>query len=331
MAASSNSLVVFLQRLTAAGCALLCAPAASAAEAQTYPSRPVTFIIPFAAGSSTDAVARLVAQNLQSALGQTFLVENRVGAGGMLAASAVARAPGDGYTLLLTTNSTHSAANGLFKTVPYDPIRDFTPVARIGGFPNFVAIHPQLPIRTPAELIAYARANPRKLNYGIGNSTGHIVGETLKRRTGIDMVRVSYRSNPMAVPDLIAGRISVMFLEFTTGMPQIRAQTVRPIAMITKDRSHYLPDLPTLNETVTPGFDIMPWVGIFGPANMPAEIVKLLARELEKMVSKPEIREQFITSGMDVYWIGHEQFPDFVQSELVKWSAMIKEAGIEPE
>ena len=184
---------------------------------------------------------------------------------------------------------------------------------RIGGFPNFVAIHPELPIGTPAELIAYAKANPGKLNYGIGNSTGHIVGETVKRRTGIDMLRVSYRSNPMAVTDLIAGRLSVMFLEFANGLPQIKAQRVRPIAMITKERSHYLPDLPTLDETIMPGFDVMPWVGIFGPANMPADVVKVLARALENIVAKPEIKEQFMHAGMDVYWIGHEQFPDFVK------------------
>ena len=329
MATFSISFALSSHRLAA--CALLCALAASPAGAESYPSRPVTFILPFAAGSSTDAVARLVAKNLQAALGQPFLVENRAGAGGMLAASAVARAAGDGYTLLLTTNSTHSAANGLFKNVPYDPINDFTPVARIGGFPDFVGVHPDLPIHTPAEFIAYAKANPGKLNYGIGNSTGHIVGETMKRRTGIDMLRVSYRSNPMAVTDLIAGRLSVMFLEFANGMPQIKAQKVRPIAMITKQRSHYLPDLPTLDETIMPGFDVMPWVGIFGPANMPAEVVKVLARELEKIVSKPEIKEPFMNAGMDVYWIGHEQFPDFVKSELVKWTAMIKEAGIEPE
>jgi tripartite-type tricarboxylate transporter receptor subunit TctC len=288
-------------------------------------------VVPFAAGSSTDAATRLVAQQLQVALGQTFLVENKAGAGGMLAANTVARAPSDGYTLLLTTNSTHSAANGLYKNVPYDPIKDFTPVVRIGGFPNFVAIHPDLPIKTPAELVAYAKANPGKLNYGVGNSTGHIVGETVKRRTGIDMVRVSYRSNPMAIPDLISGRLSLMFLEFTNGMPQIKAQKVRPVGVIMRERSPLLPDVPTLGETIMPGFDIMPWVGIFGPANMPAEVVKVLARELERMVAKPEIREQFSTSGMDVYWIGHEQFPDFVKSELVKWTAMIKEAGIEPE
>jgi putative tricarboxylic transport membrane protein len=331
MAAFSASCPFSLHRLIASGCAVLCALAMSPAAAQTYPTRPVTVVIPFAAGSSTDAVARVVAQHLQAALGQTFLVENKAGAGGMLAANTVARAPGDGYTILLTTNSTHSAANGLFKSVPYDPIKDFTPVVRIGGFPNFVAIYPELPIRTPAELIAYAKANPGKLNYGIGNSTGHIVGETVKRRTGIDMLRVSYRSNPMAVTDLIAGRLSVMFLEFANGMPQIKAQKVRPIAMITKERSHYLPDLPTLDETILPGFDVMPWVGIFGPANMPAEVVKVLARELQTIVAKPEIKEQFMHAGMDVYWIGHEQFPDFVKSELVKWTAMIKEAGIDPE
>ncbi len=314
-----------------AACAVIAAVVSSPASAQGYPSRPVTFIIPFAAGSSTDAVARLVAKNLQAALGQPFLVENRAGAGGTIAASAVARAPGDGYTLILTTNSTHSAANGLFKNVPYDPIKDFTPVVRIGGFPNFVGVYPGLPIKTPAELVAFAKANPGKLNYGVGNSSGHIIGETIKRRTGIDMLRVAYRSNPMAVTDLIAGHISTMFLEFTTGMPQIKAGKVRPIAMVTKERSHYLPDLPTLNETILPGFDVMPWVGIFGPANMPQEVVKVLATELEKMVSMPEVREQFITSGMEVYWIGREQFPDFVKSELVKWTAMIKEAGIEPE
>jgi putative tricarboxylic transport membrane protein len=330
MAAFSSKFRSFICALIA-GCAALCAIATSPAAAQTYPSRPVTFVLPFAAGSSTDAAARLVAQQLQAALGQTFLVENKAGAGGMLAASTVARAPNDGYTLLLTTNSTHSAANGLYKSVPYDPIRDFTPVVRIGGFPNFVAIHPDLPIKTPAELVAYAKANPGKLNYGVGNSTGHIVGETVKRRTGIDMVRVSYRSNPMAVPDLISGRLSLMFLEFTNGMPQIRAQKVRPIGVIMRERSPLLPDVPTLGETIMPGFDIMPWVGIFGPANMPAEVVKVLARELEKMVAKPDVREQFSTSGMDVYWIGAEEFPAFVKSELVKWTAMIKEAGIEPE
>src|SRR5258705_6587863 len=171
---------------------------AAPASAQSYPSRPVTIITPFAAGSVTDATARTIAQHLQERLGQPFVVENRAGAGGLLAANAVARANPDGYTFLITTNSTHSAAPGLFKTVPYDPIKDFTPVARIGSFPSLIAVNPSLPIRSMQEFVAYAKANPGKLSYAHGNSTGHITGEALKQRTGIDVVRVVYRSNPAA-------------------------------------------------------------------------------------------------------------------------------------
>src|SRR6185369_3025098 len=164
--------------------------------AQPYPSRPVTIITPFAAGSVTDATARAIAQHLQEALGQSFVVENRAGAGGLLAANAVARAAPDGHTLLITTNSTHSAAPGLFTSVPYDPIKDFTPVARIGSFPSLIAVHPGQPIHSMQEFVSYAKANPGKLSYAHGNSTGHITGEALKRRTGIYVVRVAYRSNP---------------------------------------------------------------------------------------------------------------------------------------
>src|SRR3984893_17981781 len=175
MAAFSSSSTYSLRLSIITASALLCALATSPAGAGDYPSRPVTFILPFAAGSSTDAVARLVAQHLQTALGQTFLVENRAGAGGMLAAAAVARAPSDGYTLLLTTNSTHSAANGLFKNVPYDPISDFAPIARVGSFPAFFAANPNAPFASMEELVTYAKDNPGKLVYGHGNSTGQIV------------------------------------------------------------------------------------------------------------------------------------------------------------
>ena len=171
------------------------------AAADSYPSRPVTIITPFAAGSQTDAAARVVAQQFQEMLGQSFVIENKAGAGGIIAAQTVARAKPDGYTLLLTTNSTHSAI-GLFKSVPYDPIADFTPIARLGNFPSFVAVRDDFPVKTMAEFVAYAKANPGKLSYGAGNSTGQIVGETLKKRTDIDVVRVAYRSNPTAMTDL---------------------------------------------------------------------------------------------------------------------------------
>jgi tripartite-type tricarboxylate transporter receptor subunit TctC len=318
----------------AAGALLLAAvlglsPSASAAEA--YPTRSVTILTPFAAGSVTDAAARVLAQALQEQLGQTFVVENRPGAGGILSASAVARASNDGYTLLLTTNSTHSAANGLFKNVPYDPVKDFTPIARIGSFASFVAVTPDKPYQTMQALVAYAKANPGKLSYGVGNSTSQIVGEALKKRTGTDIVRVPYRSNPAVMTDLLAGQIQVMIADFNTGLPQLKAGKVSALAVLTRDRNPALPDVPTLNETVMPGYHILAWAGMFGPANMPPEAVKVLAGAIEKALNTPMVRERFASSGTDIYWSGPREFDAFVKSELVSWTAMIKEAGIEPE
>jgi tripartite-type tricarboxylate transporter receptor subunit TctC len=301
------------------------------AQAQSYPTRTVTILTPFAAGSVTDAAARLVAQALQETLGQPFVVENRAGAGGLLAAGAVARAKNDGYTLLLTTNSTHSVVYGLFKNVPYDPIKDFTPIARIGSFPSFFAVTPDKPYQTMQALVAYARANPGKLSYGVGNSTSHIVGEALKKRTGVDIVRVPYRSNPMVMTDLIGGQIPIMVADFNTGLPQLKAGKVKALAVLTRERNPALPDVPTLHETVMPNYHILAWAGMFGPAGMPEEATKVLANAVEKALQRPEVRARFAASGTDIYWSGPKEFDTFVKSELVSWTAMIKEAGIQPE
>jgi tripartite-type tricarboxylate transporter receptor subunit TctC len=321
----------FLRRIAAAcgvlAGAVVCAPVA----AETYPARPVTIILPFGAGSSTDACARLIAQALQDALGQSFVIENKPGANGLIAATSVARAKPDGYTLMITTNSTHSAATGLYKNVPYDPIKDFTPVARIGSFPTFLAVNPGMPINTVGELVAYAKANPGKLSYGHGNSTGQIVGEAFKKRTGVDIVRVAYRSNPAAVTDLIAGHIPMGFPDFSTGLPQVRAQKVRPLAVLTKLRSDSLPDIPTLDETVMPGFDLLAWVGMFGPADMPPEIPQKLAHVVQKALADPEFGGRLTAAGTRIFWSGPQEFSAYVKSELVKWTSLIKEAGIEPE
>jgi tripartite-type tricarboxylate transporter receptor subunit TctC len=305
------------------------APSASAADA--YPAHSVSILTPFAAGSVTDAAARVLAQALQEQLGQTFVVENRPGAGGLLSAAAVARAPNDGYTLLLTTNSTHSAANGLYKNVPYDPIKDFTPVARIGSFSSFVAVTPDKPYQSMQALVAYAKANPGKLSYGAGNSTSQIVGEALKKRTGVDIVRVPYRSNPMVMTDLLANQIQIMVADFNTGIPQLKAGKVKALAVLTRDRHPLLPDVPTLSETVMPGYHILAWAGVFGPAKLPPEVVKVLAPAIEKALNTPVVRQRFASSGTDLYWSGPKEFDAFVKSELVSWTAMIKEAGIEPE
>jgi tripartite-type tricarboxylate transporter receptor subunit TctC len=322
--------VVEVLRTAFAAC-LVSTTVAGAAMAEGYPARPVTIIVPFAPGSVTDAAARLVGQHLQEELGQPFVIENKAGAGGLIAASAVAHAAPDGYTLLITTNSTHSAAPALFKSVPYDPIRDFTPVARIGSFPSLIAVYPGLPIKTIGDLIAYAKANPGKLEYGHGNSTGQIVGEMLKKRTGVDIVRVAYRSNPPAVADLIAGHIAMMIPDFNTGLPQVKAGTIRPIAVFTKERNPRLPDIPTLNETVVPGFDLLAWAGMFAPANAPREVVDRLASALQKILADPTIVERFADTGTDTFYSGPADFGDYVKTELVKWTAVAKEAGIEPE
>ena len=304
--------------------------AASPAAAETYPARSVTIVTPFAAGSQTDAAARLLGQYLQEALGQTFVIENKAGAGGLIAANTVARAKPDGYTLLLTTNSTHSAV-GLFKSVPYDPIKDFTPIARLGNFPSFVAVNINVPVTSMAELVARAKANPGKLSYGVGNSTGQIVGEMLKKRTGVDIVRISYRSNPAAMTDLVAGHIDVMVPDMNNGLPQVKAQKIRALAVLTKARNPLIPDVPTLHETVMPDFETLAWAGMFGPANTPPEVVSTLANQMREMLAKPDMRERFAVPGIQVFWQGPQEFADFVKTELVRYNAMIKEAGIEPE
>ena len=313
------------------GAVLALAMLAVPAAAQTYPTRPVTIVTPFAAGSVTDATARAIAAHLQEKLGQSFIVENRAGAGGMLAASAVAKAAPDGHTLLITTNSTHSAAPGLFKTVPYDPIKDFTPVARIGSFPSMIAANPNRPIKSMQELVAYAKANPGKLSIAHGNSTGHITIEALKARTKIDISRVPYRSNPVAMTDLIAGHVPLMVPDFGTALPQLRAQKIRPLAVLTKARSATLPDVPTLNETVMPNYDLLAWAGLFAPAGLPAPIAERISRELQAMLSKPEVKERLLNGGVEVFYTGPKEFDAYVKSELVKWTGLIKEVGIQPE
>jgi tripartite-type tricarboxylate transporter receptor subunit TctC len=307
------------------------AGAAAPALAEDYPVRPVTILTPFAAGSATDTAARLIGKYLQEALGQPFIVENREGAGGMLAAEAVAHAKPDGYTLLLTSNSTHSAAPALFKHVPYDPIKDFTPIARVGSFPSMIAVNNDLPVQSMAELVAYAKANPGKLSAGYGNSTGRITIETMKRRLDIDIVPVAYRSNPAAVTDLMAGHIQMGVPDFSTGLPMLKAGKIRALAVLTKERDATLPDIPTLDATVMPGYDLLAWTGIFAPAGVPQNVVDVLAKPIEKTLASDEVRERFRTGGVEIYWIGSAGFSDYVKVELVKWTTLIKAAGIEPE
>jgi tripartite-type tricarboxylate transporter receptor subunit TctC len=304
---------------------------AGAAAAQDYPTRTVTIVVPFGPGSVTDAAARLIAQGLQEALGRPFIVENKAGGGGLIAANGVAHATADGYTLLLTTNTTHSAAPGLFKSVPYDPIKDFTPIARVGSFPSFVAVNPDLPIRTIGDLVDYARKNPGKLAYGHGNSTGQITGEALKHRTGIDMLRVGYRSNPAAMTDLLAGHIGMMVPDFGGGLPQLHAGKIRALAVLTKDRNGQLPDIPTLNETAMPGYDVLAWTGLFAPAGVPRPIVDRLNAALRDALGATEVAQHVSAAGADVLPSTPDAYAADIAAEEAKWSPIVRKAGVKPE
>lgn len=324
-------MIDFVRRFAPLCTAVLVSALPSPAVADVYPSRPVTIMVPFAPGSGTDTCARLIAHYLSEALGQNFVIENQTGAGGTIAAATAARAAPDGYTIVITTNTTHSAAPALFKNLRYDPIKDFTPVARIGSIGSIIVSNPELPVTTIQGFVSYAKANPGKLSYGFGNSTGRVVGETLRRHTNIDVVPVSYRSNITAGTDLMTGRLAMMVADFTTGTPQIKAGTMRPLAVPTKERSAVFPDVPTLDETVMPGFDLLAWLGAFAPANTPPEVVERLSQEMKKAISKPDIQAKFRDVGIEAFWTGPQEFDKFVKSELTKWTQLIRAAGIEPQ
>jgi tripartite-type tricarboxylate transporter receptor subunit TctC len=304
---------------------------AGAAHAETYPSRQITIVVPFAAGSGTDSIARIIGQQLSVALKQSVVIENKVGASGALAATYVARSAPDGYTLLMATNSTHSANPFLFKSLSYDPVKDFAPVARAGSYVFMLVVNKDLPATTLGELVTYAKANPGKLTYASGNTTGIVAGETLKSRAGIDVLQVPYKSTPPALNDVIGGRVSMMFIDLAPGLEHVRAGTLRALAVTTRERSALLPDLPSLHEAGIPGYDVTSWAGLFAPAGTPGEIVTRLNDEVRKIIADPDAKAKIAVTGFDAFSGPPETLAAFVQSELATWGKLIKDAGIEPQ
>jgi len=317
----------FFRRLVAIGLTL----AATGAGAQPYPSKPITIVVPFGAGSGTDSIARIIGQYLQNALNQSVVIENKVGASGVLAATYVARAAPDGYTLLMATNSTHSANPHLFKSLSYDPVKDFAPVARAGSYVFMLVVNPAVPARTLPELVAYAKANPGKLTYASGNTTGIVAGETLKSKAGIDVLHIPYKSTPPAINDLLGGRVSMMFIDLAPGLEHVRAGTMRALAVTTRERSALLPDLPSLSEAGIPGYDVTSYAALFAPAGTPKEIVDRLNAEVQKIIANPDAKARIAVTGFDAFSGPPETLAAFVQSELVNWGKLIKDAGIEPQ
>jgi len=295
-----------LRVLVAAGAALLAVAANAQGQLQgplqgQYPNKAVTLIVPFGPGSATDTISRIIALHLGNALNQSIVIENKPGANGAIAAAYVARAAPDGYTLLMSTNSPHSAAPSLNKSIAYDPVKDFEPVSRIGSFTLMLVLHPDVPATSIPELIAYAKAHPGKLSFASGNASGVVAGETLKAWAGINLVHVPYRSTPPAVNDVLGGRVSMMFIDLTTGLPHVKANALRALAVTRMQRSTLFPELPSLHEAGVANFDMDSWMAMFAPAHTPPEIVTRLNAELRKIIDNAEIKARIGTLGFELF------------------------------
>jgi tripartite-type tricarboxylate transporter receptor subunit TctC len=304
---------------------------AVAANAQSYPSKPISFVVPFGPGSGSDIVGRIIGQRLGTAFGQSIIIENKPGGNGAIAAVQVARSVPDGYTILLGTNSPMSAVPSLNKTVSYDPIKDFTALCRIGSFTQLLLVHPDIPVKSMRELVAYAKANPGKLSFASVSASSVVAGETLKRAAGIDLLHVPYRSSPPAVQDVLVGRVSMLFTDMATGLPHHRSGALRGLATTRLQRSALVPELPTLDEAGVTGFDMDSWAGFFLPANTPRDIVTRLNTELRSIIDNPEVKAQIAATGFEAFSSSPEELDAFNRAQLPKWTKMIKDAGIQPE
>jgi tripartite-type tricarboxylate transporter receptor subunit TctC len=301
------------------------------AQTAAYPTRTITLVLPFAAGSGTDTTTRIISKELGTALGVGMVIDNKAGANGSIAASYVARSNPDGYTLFVTTNTTHSANPYLLKTMSYDPMKDFTPIARTGDLPFMLVINPEIPANSVQELIALAKKEPGKYSYASGSSSAIVSGATFARLAGLDLLHVPYKSSPSALTDVIAGRVSMMFVDVLTGLPHVNGKALKALAVTTKNRSALLPELPSMDEAGVKGFDITSWQGYLGPANLPKEIVTRLNTEIRRIIDRPEIKKELGERGMEAFSGPPEEFDAFLKEQLVVWEKLIKDAGIEKQ
>ncbi|RYF21848.1 MAG: tripartite tricarboxylate transporter substrate binding protein [Comamonadaceae bacterium] len=317
-------------RATLMACGVAAASLAAWAQ-QPYPSTPITVVVPFAAGSGTDAVARTVSQKLAERLKQPVLVDNKPGANAQVAAQIVAKAKPDGYTLFMTTNTSHSANPALYSNLKYDPIKDFTPVARVGELPFALVVHPAVPAKTLAEFIAYARANPGKLSYATPNSTSLVAMESIKHIAKVDIVSIPYKSSPQAMTDLVGGQVQVYVADLGSGKSMLATDKVRTLGITTAQPSPLLPGVPPIGQTVK-GFDLTSWNGIFGPAGMPPAVVERINTELQAVLADKDTQDKLAQIGFQV-WPSKtpEEFTRYVADQLVHWRTLIGQAGIQPE
>ncbi|MBR1150324.1 tripartite tricarboxylate transporter substrate binding protein [Bradyrhizobium sp. JYMT SZCCT0428] len=301
------------------------------ATAETYPSRRITVIVPFGAGSGTDGVARVVTQRLAEVLKTTIVVENRPGASGAIGAVATARSAPDGYTLMFGGSSTHAANPSLLKSIQYSPKDDFAPIARVGLFPYILVINPGIEAKSVGELIALAKQKPGTMSFAYSNALGQLAGEMFKRRAGIDIQAVPYKSSPEAITDVIAGRVSLMFNDVTSTLPLARSGQLRALVTITKDRTKLLSDLPTIQEQGVDLGNLSAWTGVFAPKGTPPEVVEQLSGALREILDEPAVRQRLAEIGFEAQWLSPKQFAEHVAADIERWATLTKEAGIAPQ
>lgn len=299
--------------------------------AQSYPASNINLVVPFAAGSGTDAVARIMATKMGSILGQPVIVDNKPGASAQIGAQLVASAKPDGYTLLMTTNTSHSANPYLFQNLKYDPIKDFTPIARVGELPFVLTVNNDLPVKTVQELIDYAKVNPGKLSYGTPNSTSLVTTETIMYLTKIGMAQIPYKSSPQALTDLIGNQIQVYVVDTGSGMAMIKAGKVRPIGLTGNRPYAQLPNVPPIAKTIQ-GFDIVSWNGVFGPANLPKPIVDKVNAAIQEALKDKEVQAKLAQLGFVVWPSKNPQdFAQYVSDQMAFWGKLIIQSGIKSE
>jgi len=330
MASTSLPRRAALQALGAAGLAAALPGSARAQSADAWPSRPISYVVPFTPGGSTDVIGRLLAQKLAEALGQPVVVDNTPGAAGAVGASYVAKARADGYTLFGGTISTHAINASLYKNLPYDPVKDFEPISLVAFLPNVLIVDPNLGVRSVAELIALLRKDPAKRTFassGAGTST-HLAGEMLGDMIGVKLTHIPYKGTPPAMLDVSSGQVTFMFDQITAALPLVQAGKLRLLAVTTAKRMALAPELPTMAEAGVPGFEMASWQAVYGPKNLPPAISQRLAAEITRILQQPEVRDKLTNQlGMEVVAGSPAQLAALMQKEIPRWGELVRKSG----
>ena len=311
---------------------LLAAALLSAAPSfAQYPGKPIRIVVPFPAGSATDTIARILGQSVSAAVGQPILVDNKVGADGAIAGAEVAKSAPDGYTVLMATNSPMAAVPAMKKAPPYDPVADFTPITDVGRYTFFLYVNAELPVKTFAELIAYAKANPGRLNYATGNTTGIVSFAQMNSLAGVLMTHVPYKGEPQGITDLVGGRVQVMWATPTTGLAHVKDGKLRAVATNLKARSGLLPDVPTMAEVGVPQYSVVSWAALYGPAKLPRELQLRLNKEFTDAMKRPEVIAAMDKQAFPMTPSTPEDLGAFTKSQMDAYRNILRAAGVQPE